>query len=131
MPTNLENPKEEKKSEKVRVLGTVITEPENKVSKAGREYTKLVIATSNGIGKENDVVWSVTVMGKLREKLPDALFKKFAYAKFSGLGSHRSYTDKNGVSRVGHDLLVDSVTLPDGEIVYQNEKKTDSEDAPF
>ncbi len=132
MTTTLENPKQEKKGEKVRVLGTIIKEPERKTSKSGNEYTSLVVATSNGLGKERDVVWNITVMEKLRSKLPEDLFRKFAYAKFNGLGTVRPYTTKDGRSGISHDLFCDSVTMADGAIIYQNElKKTEDEDAPF
>lgn len=133
MTTTLTDPKSEKTGEKVRVLGTIIMEPEVKTSKSGNEYTKLVVATSNGLGRDSDTIWNVTIMRQLRDKLPGDLFKKFAYAKFNGLGSHRPYTSKKtGAQAMAHDMLCDSVTLPDGTIVYQNEKKeTADEDAPF
>jgi len=134
MTTTLENPKQEKKGEKVRVLGTIIVEPKEQTSKKGNVYTSLVVATSNGLGKDKDVIWNATVMDKLRQKLPNDLFKRFSYAKFNGLGSHRPY-QKNGETFMAHDLLVDSVTMPDGTIVYQDEKKEKpenaDEDAPF
>lgn len=136
MTTTLENPKSDKSNaEKARVLAAIIMEPEEKTSKSGNVYTKLVLATSNGTG--SDVIWNATIMDKLRQKLPSDLFKKFAYAKFNGVATHRPYTSKKtGKEEMAHDLFVDSVSLPDGTIVYQNDKREApaegaDEDVPF
>lgn len=142
MSTTLENPKNEKKGEKVRVLGTIITDPVTKTSKSGNPYTKLVLATSNGgeVSGQNDVIWNLTVMDKLRQRCEEAgyggLFTKFAFAKFSGLGSKNTFVykkgPKTGQDGVSFDLLVDSITMPDGNIIYQSDKKPRAdEDAPF
>lgn len=127
MTTTVEQPKQQKQGEKVRVLGTIIVEPEQKTSKNGNLYTSLVVATSNGLGKEKDVIWNITVMKQLRDKLPQDLFKKFSYAKFNGLGSQRDWVSNKDPNKKGtsNDMLCDSVTLPDGTIVYQNDKKED------
>lgn len=131
MTDKLVDPRGEKKGEKAYVLGTIIMEPEAKTSGLGNSYTKLVIATSNGLGKEKDVIWNAIVMQPLREKLPNELFAKFRYAKFSGTATHREY-QKNGETRTAHDLLVNSITLQDGTTVYEKEKKENAdEDAPF
>lgn len=131
MTTTVTSPRDTPKSttDLTRFLGTVISEPEEKVSQSGNEYTRMRLVANNGT-PGGDVFWSVTIMKKLKDKLPQDLFKKFAYAKWIGSAQSNEYTKKNGEKAIGWNMLVNAVELQNGEYISAKDK-TEDEDAPF
>lgn len=100
-----------------------------KVSKHGKEYTKLLVLASDGTG--NDKFWNVTVFHDLRSILPDALFAKFRYAKFVGKGGPSDYQKKDGTAGVSHDMILSGVEMQNGDYVRVEKSKDGDEDASF
>lgn len=139
MSQTLEAPKQIRKGETTRIIGTIIREPVQKTSKAGNLFWSLSVAANPTGKKEDSVYWNMTVMNDLYEKIVSMgagdLFSKFRYAKFVGLASKNNWTDKTGAARIGNDMLVGSIELQNGSVVttYEgnNNGRSKDEDAPF
>lgn len=139
MSTKVEQPKEQRaKTDKIRLIAQVMTEPEEKTSKAGNSFFSFKAVVNDGV-TEQGTWWNMTMMAPLMSKMKeigaDAVLAKFGYAKFIGVPQHRPWQGKDGETRISHEMLINAVELQNKTYVKPDDSRGDSEnkdeDAPF
>lgn len=126
MTTTVQNPIERSEQKPLRLVGTVFGEPETLLSKNGNEFTRLKVIADNGM-EGGTVFWNLTIMKNLKDKLPEDLFKKFAYAKFIGMATSRQFESKKNPGTFGTDwsMLVNAVELQNGDYISGKDRKNE------
>lgn len=131
MTTSVNDPKQPRpKGSTTRVVGTIMKEPEEKTSGAGRLYLKFPILVDPAIPGVPGTWWNAVVMNELVEKVGRGFFTNKRYAKFTGLGTPgKEWTNREGKTGKSNEILVTAIELQDGSFIKADAKK--DEDAPF
>lgn len=123
------------------IAGNVTNDPELRYTQGGTAYLRFGVATNRGVKNKETEEWenvptfhNVVVWGKLAENVGDRLHKGHLVTVLGRI-DHSKYTDKDGVERVGHEIVADSVIAhAQGGKKANTEETTDnvdSEEIPF
>ena len=90
-------------------IGRLGKDPEMSYTPSGKAVTKFTLAVDQG--KQDKPMWlNITTWDKLAERVNTLLYKG-AQVLVQGRLKISSYTDKNGIERLAHEIIANDVQL--------------------
>lgn len=119
---------------KIILTGNLTATPIINTTNSGKAVTKFGIAVQRPYSKNNEVdFFNVTAWGNIAEFVCK-YFEKGRRALVEGRMQTSKYTDKNGVERVGYDVIADSIEFADSKkknTAAPDDGAPDENDMPF